>query len=346
MSNSYLSETENVASVDTHYILARQDGTALVSTVQVPSPPPQNQSPQSHLTTTRNGPFVGCTLTPPSIPHLTPLTTMTKQPLPRQIDSFYDEAYHSASASSRHAFWLIILALGIANCGDATEISCMNFILSNKGFQEEMLEGDFKKRGALIASSIFVGMLFGGLMAGAYSDRVGRRPILLLGLLMNAISGTFSALSVNVAMLCLCRMGSGLGVGAVVSSLITLTTELSPPSHRGFYVTVVAAFWTVGAIFVALLAMVIFGQYNASWRIFALCCAVPSALAFIMVYIFVPESARYLALHGKYVEATKSANQVAHAFGYRGAPLDIEEVQSLFPNRGGSLVQMTSAKEH
>eukprot|EP00957_Ditylum_brightwellii_P107813 8224511-Ditylum_brightwellii.AAC.1 len=75
-----------------------------------------------------------------------------KQVLPCQNDSFYDEAHHSAPALSCHTFWLIILVLGIANCRDATEISCMNFILSNKRFQEEMLEGDFKKKGALIAS--------------------------------------------------------------------------------------------------------------------------------------------------------------------------------------------------
>lgn len=45
-----------------------------------------------------------------------------------------------------------------------------------------------------------------------------------------------------------------------------------------------------------------------------------------MVYTFVPESARYLALQNRPEEACATANKIADAMGYRGPPLDLDEV--------------------
>lgn len=46
-----------------------------------------------------------------------------------------------------------------------------------------------------------------------------------------------------------------------------------------------------------------------------------------MVYLFVPESARYLALQNRPKEATEIANRIGVAMGYRGHPLQEDEVQ-------------------
>ena len=168
----------------------------------------------------------------------------------RTIDDFYNTAYEDGTRSSRWHYWLLFLALGVANCGDATEIGCMNYILSHPLFIEEILmqrqpqqggvgtgtnvggtgtdvggttttaEGDYSGRGAAIASSIFAGMLLGGIVTGAYGDRVGRRPTLLAGLFLNAVSGVCSSLSPTAAVMCLFRFLAGLGIGAVLSSLM------------------------------------------------------------------------------------------------------------------------------
>jgi len=255
----------------------------------------------------------------------------------RSIDEFYDAAYEQGG--SRWHYWLLFLALGVANSGDATEIGCMNYILSHPLFIEEILQaggggaqggGDYSGRGAAIASSIFAGMLLGGIGTGAYGDRVGRRPTLLAGLFLNAISGVCSSLSPDAAAMCLFRFLAGLGIGAVLSSLITLATELSPPAHRGYMITLVGGFWTLGAIFVAVLAYVLFERNDYSWRIFALIAAAPTFVGGVMVWLIVPESPRYLALHGQYERAARTSNDVADAMGYRGAKLTVEEVREVF----------------
>lgn len=49
-----------------------------------------------------------------------------------------------------------------------------------------------------------------------------------------------------------------------------------------------------------------------------------------MVYLFVPESARYLALQNRPEEACLSANKIADAMGYQGPPLQVEEIKHYY----------------
>src|SRR5210317_1738618 len=58
----------------------------------------------------------------------------------RSVDEYYNIAYDQGT--NRWHFWLIFLSLGIANSGDATEITCMNYILSHPLFKEEILQSD------------------------------------------------------------------------------------------------------------------------------------------------------------------------------------------------------------
>mmetsp|Transcript_45185 Transcript_45185/g.96136 ORF Transcript_45185/g.96136 Transcript_45185/m.96136 type:complete len:527 (-) Transcript_45185:14-1594(-) len=262
----------------------------------------------------------------------------------RSIDEFYNVAHEQGNSGGRFHYWLLFLALGVANSGDATEIGCMNYILSHPLFKEEILayrtvavgEEDYGGRGAAVASSIFAGMLFGGVITGAYGDRLGRRPTLLAGLFLNGCSGISSSLAPTAAVMCLCRFCAGLGIGAVLSSLITLASELSPSAHRGWYITFVGGFWTLGSCFIALLAYILFGLNNYSWRIFVLIAASPTLLGGVLVWALVPESPRYLALHGRYEEAAKVANDVAGAMGYVGTEITVKEIRDHFGHMADS----------
>jgi len=228
-------------------------------------------------------------------------------------------------------YWCIMLSLGVANSSDASEILCISYILSDKTFQENILlssnnhehSHEHSHGSGLLTSAVFLGMLIGGLIVGTMGDWIGRKPMLLVGLLCNSISGILSSIAWNVYVLSFLRMIAGIGIGATVPPIFSLATELSPISIRGFCVTIVASFWMVGSIFVAISALYFFEirpsrvntadgggdgdivggnsshYYNddttatiAIWRIFALVCALPSALGAILVYWFVPESPR------------------------------------------------------
>ena len=123
------------------------------------------------------------------------------------------------------------------------------------------------------------------IQTGAYSDQMGRRPILLIGLTLNSVSGFCAAFVPNIFFMCVFRYLSGLGVGAILSSLITLATESSPPSKRGRNVGYISSFFTFGTIYVAILGLVLFGQYKASWRIFVIFCALPVVCGYVHITI-------------------------------------------------------------
>lgn len=265
-----------------------------------------------------------------------PIDELKVQPLttqPRSIDDYFEESYEKSSTAGRLHYWLLFISLGMANAGDSTEMTSMSFILADDDFKSTMLEGDLAGKGSLLASTIFAGMLVGGVLTGAYGDGLGRRPMLLFGLFLNTLSGFSAAMAPNFSTICICRFGSGVGIGAILASLVALATEISPPSKRGLFVTFVCSFWTVGTIYTAVIALLQLGIYKISWRIFLATCALPCLLGFISVYCMVPESARYFAIRGDYEQAVLSANRLCRTMGYRGSSLQSSEVSYFFENK-------------
>ena len=168
---------------------------------------------------------------------------------PRSIDDYLDSAYqHSCNASSHTntitndilqywRYYIIFLALGIANSGDSAEMGATNYILSSETFQHDILgsndngdndsEVDFAKRGSAIAGAHFLGMLISGLLSGVLADIVGRRKTLLLGLMGNTVVGVLSSLARNAIELCILRFLCGINLGMVIAgkNLLCLTNK-------------------------------------------------------------------------------------------------------------------------
>lgn len=252
----------------------------------------------------------------------------------RQRDSYYNGETTLTTSLRKRCFRrreipLPLLALCISNASDATEILMLSYLLADARFREDMFSENSSSsmEGAeLLASSIFVGMLVGGVVLGFLSDRIGRRPILLFGLVTNSVAGMCSSLSIfspSFVPLTMWRFLAGVGVGATVPSLFTLVSEWSPKEKRGLFVTIVASFWMIGSICVSSIAWCLFQLINlnrqelSTWRIFAAFCAMPSLLGAWMVYNYVPESPRYFLTTGKrdYELAVKSCNQMAIYMG-------------------------------
>mmetsp|Transcript_19492 Transcript_19492/g.28891 ORF Transcript_19492/g.28891 Transcript_19492/m.28891 type:complete len:568 (+) Transcript_19492:41-1744(+) len=245
---------------------------------------------------------------------------------PRTLDHFLEEAWYKKGEKREPGlrslvpwqYWFTMLACGVANSSDASEILCLSYILSNKDFQKNFLQ-DVSWSSGFLASAVFFGMLVGGLVVGTLGDSFGRRPMLILGLLCNSVAGILSAVSSNVWQLSALRCIAGLGIGATVPPLFTLVTEISPPSQRGAFVTLCASFWMVGSIYVALVALFLLDYLRYSWRIFAVACALPSIIGAVLVGITVHESPRFLAIHQQQEEALDAINKLALRMNYKNA---------------------------
>jgi MFS family permease len=360
---------------------------------------PYSDEPSSHNDSLESRQPLAPNLTPDGGYHCAPqvpvTTTDSSRGSPRTLDEFLDACWHeanngtvAATAMNHHGpsltdttmaslsastpplqskrlypwrYWFMFVSLGLANSSDAAEILCLSYILSLDDFQAHMLHHSAANAG-LLAATVFLGMLLGGLVVGSVGDVWGRRPTLLCGLLLNAGAGLASAAAWNVYLLATCRLVAGLGVGATVPPLFSLASELSPPATRGVGVTMVASFWMVGSMYVAIVGWILLGRPDetdssaaaasnsiALWRVFAVACALPSCLASLVVRASVPESPRFLLLQGQYDHALVVVQRIADSLHYTGPALTRNELVFHFPPpshaRGGSTTDIVGEED-
>ncbi|EJK48705.1 hypothetical protein THAOC_32475 [Thalassiosira oceanica] len=269
----------------------------------------------------------------------TPQPIMT--PTTRSLDEFLESVYASRPrfGISKLYYAIIFFALGLANSGDSAEMGCTNYILSSKTFQDDILKNgddvDFANRGAAIAGAHFLGMLISGLISGVLADIYGRRSTLLVGLCANSIFGLAAAASRNAVELAILRFFTGIAVGAVIAGVVTLSAEIAPPSRRGRFMTLVASCYTLGFLYTAAWAVVIFRGDEGSWRysdlngrLFMVINAFPTILAAFLVSVFVPESPRFYLGRGRLEEAVNVCNTLASRLNYdRSSYLSEDELR-------------------
>lgn len=206
----------------------------------------------------------------------------------------------------------IALSLAMGNAADAVEIICVGFIMSEMGdissFDKEFL-----------SAAVFMGMLVGGLASGYFSDSIGRRPCLMYSLALNAIAGLASAAAPDITTLIACRVVGGLGIGGSVPVVFSAGAEIFPSATRGKYLSIIASFWMVGAIFTAFSAWVMLGDdfsghriiRHINWRWFAIVSALPAIVALLLTHYIIPESPRFLIGKKRYIEATVILNDIS-----------------------------------
>ena len=78
-----------------------------------------------------------------------------------------------------------------------------------------------------------MGMLIGATFMSPYADRIGRKPMIIMGLLLSGIGMICAGMSVDVKWLFAGRLITGIGVGAIIASINTLACLLyTSPSPR------------------------------------------------------------------------------------------------------------------
>jgi len=87
----------------------------------------------------------------------------------------------------------------------------------------------------------------------------------------------------------------------------------------------------VGSLFVAVAALVVLEYWGQNWRIFAVACAIPSAVGALMVWTLVPESPRFLAIRHRQDEALRGCNMLAMSMKISGELYTSTEMLTFYP---------------
>lgn len=146
---------------------------------------------------------------------------------------------------------------------------------------------DVHSLGALFAAT-YVGAIVGALSMGPLSDRFGRKPLLIVALILATIATAACATAGNIDQLKLFRLIAGLGLGGAMPALAAITGENAPPGKRSGRVTLMMLGFPAGAVVggAVTAALLHVGWQNIFWGA-AASCLFAAALALLL-----PESYR------------------------------------------------------
>ena len=149
---------------------------------------------------------------------------------------------------------------------------------------------DSSQLGVFFSAGI-LGLLPGALIGGRYSDRIGRKKVLIWSVAVFALFTLCTVWVNSFNSLLLVRFLAGAGLGAAMPNLITLASEAVKPENRGRAVGLMYCGMPVGAAILSYIASLDFGS---DWKnIFYLGGLLPIVVLPIMIK-FLPESREFL----------------------------------------------------
>ncbi|XP_046846762.1 solute carrier family 22 member 15-like [Xenia sp. Carnegie-2017] len=158
-------------------------------------------------------------------------------------------------------------------------------------------------------SCYWVGALLGLLLGGYLSDKFGRRKIFISGIVSVTLATWIMIFPKSFELFIICRVLIGIGSGLYYNNSFVLLAEFTTAKYRAKIGIYSFLFWIAGLLVLALIGFLV-----PDWRYFLLvtaCFAVPC----LFISWFVPESMRWLQLHGRHEIARKQLEKVAHLNG-------------------------------
>src|ERR1700756_5074656 len=168
-----------------------------------------------------------------------------------------------------------------------------------------------------LVSAALIGAVCGCVLSGRVTDAIGRRSTILITAGVFSVGSIVSAIAPNVGLLIVGRLAVGLAIGASYTAPLYIG-EIAPPNLRGGLVTLNQLAITVG-ILLSYVVDALFAP-NQSWR-WMLASGVLPAIALELGVVFLPESPRWLLLHGFRERAMKTFARI-RATENNGAEID------------------------
>jgi AAHS family 4-hydroxybenzoate transporter-like MFS transporter len=155
------------------------------------------------------------------------------------------------------------------------------------------LHADKASFGLIFGANNF-GYLLGALTLSSAGDRLGRRRMVIFGVLLFSVFTLCAAWATDLYTLAGLRFVAGIGLGGAVPNAIALTAEYAPRRSRAQRIAWLYVAYTIGGACTGLLASQLMPLFG--WQVvFLVGGGVGLGLA-VLLFLFLPESARFLAL--------------------------------------------------
>jgi MFS family permease len=201
--------------------------------------------------------------------------------------------------------WLVVIGLGTVWILDGLEVTIVGSIaprLTEKGSGISIATAQIGTAAALYVAGACVGALF----FGQLTDRFGRKKLFLITLGLYIAATLATAASWTAWFFFLCRFFTGAGIGGEYAAINSAIDELIPARVRGRVDLIINGSYWVGSAAGSAVAILLLDKAllssNVGWRIAFLLGAV-LGLGVLVVRRNVPESPRWLFIHGREEEA-------------------------------------------
>ena len=144
----------------------------------------------------------------------------------------------------------------------------------------------------LVLSMELIGMGVGSILLGGVTDRIGRRPMILLCLFVLTIGMVMATTSADVVTLSAWRVFTGLGIGGMLAATNATVAEYSNAKNRNFCVALMVIGYPIGAVLGGTVAAQLL--QTSDWRSVFHFGAIVSAAFIPLVWLFLPETIPFL----------------------------------------------------
>jgi MFS family permease len=230
-------------------------------------------------------------------------TGTIKTKIPARLDRLPWSRFH----------WTVIVGLGTAWILDGLEVNVVGSISSRISEHDAGTGLSASDVSGWAASLYIAGACLGAIVFGQLTDRFGRKRLFMVTLGIYLTGTVLTALTFSPGWFFACRFLTGMGIGGEYSAINSAIDELIPARQRGRAdVSINGSYW-LGGIGGSLLAVFLLNTaifpIDVGWRLSFVLGAI-IGLAVLLVRRNVPESPRWLFVHGREQEAEKIVTEI------------------------------------
>ena len=203
--------------------------------------------------------------------------------------------------------WRVVIGLGSVWILDGLEVTMVGNVAAR--LTEDGSGLDISAAQIGVAGAIYiVGACLGALFFGQLTDRLGRKKLFLWTLVLYLVATVATAFSFSPWYFFLCRFLTGAGIGGEYAAINSAIDELIPARVRGRVDLIINGSYWLGSAAGSALSLVLLSTVllpiELGWRL-AFGFGAVLGICVLIVRRHVPESPRWLFIHGREEEAER-----------------------------------------
>ena len=262
--------------------------------------------------------------------------TAIRTDIPARLDRLPWSAWH----------WRVVIALGVSWLLDGLEVTVVGSL--GPALQRPETLGLSAAEIGWAASAYIGGAVLGALYFGRLADKLGRKRMFLVTLVVYLIATVLTAFTWDLYSFAFCRFVTGFGIGGEYAAINSAIDELIPARLRGRVdLAINGTFWIGAAMGAGLSIVLLNPNYigpEYGWRI-AFGLGGILAFAILLVRRHVPESPRWLLMHGRHDEAEAVVRRIEDEVGVTHPAEGSLEIRPLRSIPWGDVFHVLLARE-